>query len=248
MSFASKRTWVAVAGALVLLPAGAAPAQLPVAVRAPPVPLPPVGGVIGGVTGTVGGIVGGVPGAVDQAVGTVLGGGTAPVPGAPGAPGGSADGGGPAGSGALPADTVDSLLATLGAAGAVTGDGSVVVDGVAPTARVRVLSRLTQIARTASLRIEVASDEAGVVAVGGAVRPGGALRGRAKGHSRRLVKWPTTVLGFRGPGRLRVTIKLSRAARIALGRSRNARMSIATIAADAHRNQRRAFVTRLIKR
>ena len=176
--------------ALSAVAAEVAVAQLPVPGAGTIVPtagsLPVVGGVVTGSTGTVGGIVSGVQpavtGAVDQAVGgalTTAGGALPTTPGAPGGAGGSA--------GQLQPGTIDTLLQVVlaGSGGGVVGDGtSVVVDNVAPTARVRVLSRITQIARTGSLRLLVSSDEAGVVAVGGGVRAGKAVKGRSRGHSR----------------------------------------------------------------
>ena len=111
-----------------------------------------------------------------------------------------------------------------------------------------VLSRISQIAHTSSLRLQVASDEAGVVALGGALRPGRPTKGHSKGHRRTLVKWPTTVLGFRAPGKLYVTIKLSRAARVNLAHSRNARVGIATVAADLRRNQKSDYFKLAVKR
>jgi hypothetical protein len=207
--------------------------------------LPVVGGVVSGTTGAVGGIVSGVPpavtGAVDHAVAGALGGALPTGPGGAGGAGGSA--------GQLPPATIDNLLQVVLAGNGVAGDGAaVVVDNVAPTARVKVLSRLTQIARTGSLRLLVSSDEAGVVAVGGGVRPGKALKGRSRGHSRAAVKWPNTVLGFRTPGKLQLTIKLGRKARISLGRSQNARVTVATVAADVRHNQRSDYLTLQVKR
>jgi hypothetical protein len=265
MAFAIQRSCVlgVIAGALAVVPAGSATAQLPVPAAPVPVPvpapggvvptvvqtaggLPIVGGVVSGVAGSAGGVITGVQpavaGTVGAAVGTVLGGVGAPgAPGAPGTPGG----------GSLPADAMDSLLAAaLGgaAAGGVGGDGTVVIDAVAPTARVRVLSRLTQISRTGSLLLEISSDEAGIVAVAGSVRPGPGTRGHTRHHSRALIRWPSTILGFRSPGRLQVTIKLSRTARTTLGRSRDASVGVATVAADVRRNQRSAYKRLALRR
>jgi hypothetical protein len=260
MAFANQRSCVlgVIAGALAVVPAGRAAAQLPVPAAPVPVPaaggmvptvvqtagtLPVVGGVVSGVAGSAGGVITGVQPAVAGTVGTVLGGGT------PGAPGGG--GPGTPGGGSLPADAMDSLLAAaLGgaAAGGVGGDGSVVIDAVAPTAHVRVLSRLTQIARTGSLRLEISSDEAGIVAVAGSVRPGLGTRGHTRHHSRKLIRWPSTILGFRTPGRLQVTIKLTRTARTTLGRSRDASVGVATVAADVRRNQRSAYTRLALRR
>jgi hypothetical protein len=215
--------------------------------------LPVVGGVITGATGTVGGIVSGaqdtVTGTVGQVVGGVLDTAGSALPGGTGGDGAAGGSGGTgASSGQLPAGTVDSLLQILLSASPASGNGNVVIDDVPPSARVKVLSRISQIAHTSSLRLEISSDEAGVVAVGGALRPGYATKGHAKGHSRRLVKWPAAVLGFRGPGKLQVTIKLSRKARINLAHSRNARVGIATVAADLRRNQKADYFKLAVKR
>ena len=215
--------------------------------------LPVSGGAVTGVTGTVGGIVNDTQGTltstVDQVLGDVLSGtGT-----------GSLDG---LVNSLLPTDTLDQLLLSLGlapvgadgapAGGGVGGttaigpDGNPVVDAAAPNAKVRVLSRLTQIRKTGSLRLEVSTDEAGVVAMSGAIRPGLAVKSKKKSkraraaavkHSRKLIKFPAAILAFRKAGKLQVTVKLGRTARSTLGRSRDARMSIATLAADLARNQ-----------
>jgi hypothetical protein len=244
MSLSGKRPLAAglAAGALVLLPAGAS-AQL--GLPAPPVPpAPPViTNAVSGVTDPVGGVVSGLQGAVTGTVSSTIDQVLQGAAGATGAPGSS---GAPATGGQLPPATVDSLLSALPP---VTADGTgAVADTAAPAVRVTVLSRLTQLAHTGTLRLQVTSDEAGVVAVGGAVRPGYAVRGRSKGHRRTLVKWPAAVLAFRAAGTLPVTIRLSRADRINLGRSRNARIGVATIAADVRRNQRAAYVKREIRR
>lgn len=206
----------------------------------------PVGGVVTGVTGTVGGAVMGVQdpvtGTVDSALGDVLGGA----------------------GGLLPQDTLGVLLATLlggsgsgGAGGPAggrggpivlsggqVGPGGVIVDASAPRPAVRVLSRLRSIGRTGRMRIEVRTNEPGIVALAGAVRPGRAARSARRGlrsstvaHSRRVIKVPSIVLGYRRAGRLTVTVKLSRSAQRTLGRSRNARLSAGTVAADLFRNQ-----------
>jgi hypothetical protein len=147
------------------------------------------------------------------------------------------------GHGALSDSTLQMLLQVL-----VVPAPDAAADTVAPTARITVLSRLRQIARTGSLRLLVTTDEPGIVAVGSSVRPGPALRGRSHGHSRRVVRWPSTVLTFRSAGALRLTLKLDRRARIALGRSRDARLKVGTIAADVRRNQRTGYVVRRIRR
>lgn len=201
------------------------------------------GGLITGVTGSVGGLVTGVQntvtGTLDQTLGGVLGGE----------------------SGLLAPDVLDNLLNTLlgnstaapgtpgtGTSGGVivlsggsVGPGGIVLDASAPRTTVTVLSKLKQIGRTGKMRIEIKTNEPGIVAVAGKVRPGAAVKAK-KGfkqakHSRRLIKVPQITLGYRKAGKLVVTVRLSRAAQRALGRSKNARLSVGTIAVDVHRNQ-----------
>lgn len=205
--------------------------------------LPGVGGVVTGVTGSVGGVVTGVQntvtGTLDQTLGTVLGGE----------------------NGLLPPDVLDNLLNTLlgnstaapgtpgtGNSGGVivlsggsVGPGGIVIDASAPRPKVTVLSKLKQIGRTGKMRIEIKTNEPGIVAVAGKVRPGAAVKAK-KGakktkHSRKLIKVPQITLGYRKAGKLVVTVRLSRAAQRALGRSKNARMSVGTIAVDVFKNQ-----------
>jgi hypothetical protein len=217
----------------------------------------PTGGVVTGVTGTVGGIVTGVEstvtGTVDSALGDVLGGVT---------------------GGLLPGTTLDQLLGTLGltAVPGADGVGSIlvfangqpvvpgapaVVDIAAPEPKVRVLSRLRQVHKTGSLRLQITSNEAGVMAVGGAVRPGLAVKSKkatkkaraaAVKHSRALIKFPAAILAFRKPGSLTMTVKVGKQARQALGRSRDGRISLAVIAADVYRNQTATNVKRKLSR
>ena len=177
-----------------------------------------------------------VTGVVDQTLGGVLGGA----------------------GGVLPDNVLDVLLPTLlgnggaapgtsgtGAAGVPIvlspgqiGPGGAILDASAPRPTVKVLSKLKRIGRTGRLRIEIALNEPGIVAVAGRIRPGKAVRAKRRAnHSRRLVKVPQIVLGYRRAGRLVVTVKLSRAAQRSLGRARDARMSVATIAVDVFRNQ-----------
>ena len=203
--------------------------------------VPGTSGVVTGVTGTVGGVVGSVAptvtGVVDGTLGNVIGGE----------------------GGTLPPAVVDTLLGTLlnsagggtgppgGGGGPIVlsggqvGPGGVILDASAPRPTVRVLSRLRQIGRSGRMRIEIRSNEPGIVAIAGRIRPGAAARagrgGRAARHSRRLIGVPQIVLGYRRAGRLIVTLRLSRAAQRALGRSRSARMSVGSIAVDLFRNQ-----------
>ena len=201
--------------------------------------LPGVGGVVTTVTGTVGGVVGGVE---DSVTGDLLGGVT---------------GGGGGATDLLPADALTPLLSSvLGSgtpgfggiggpivlSGGKVAPGGAIVDAAAPRPTVRVLSKLRSIGRTGRMRLQVVTDEPGIVALTGNVRPGQAVRtrqarGSAVQHSRKLIKVPSMVLGYRRAGKLVVTVKLSRAAQRTLGRSRNARISVGTVAADLFRNQ-----------
>lgn len=201
--------------------------------------LPGAGGVVTGVTGAVGGVVSGVQGSVtgvvDQTLGGVVG----------------------RGGGALPDGVVSSLLNTLlgnssaapgtpgfGSSGgpivlsgAQRGPGGVILlDASAPTPKVRVLSKLKQVSKTGRMRIEIATNEPGIVAVAGNIRPGAAVKKARKG-SRKLIGVPQVVLAYRRAGKLVVTMQLSRSARKALGRAKNARMSVGTIAVDVFKNQ-----------
>jgi hypothetical protein len=205
--------------------------------------LPGTGGIITGVTGTVGGVVSGVQntvtGVVDQTLGGVLGGQ----------------------DGLLPAGVLDTLLGTLlgnstaapgtpgtGTSGGVivlsggsVGPGGIVLDASAPRPTVTVLSKLKQIGQTGKMKIEIRTNEPGVVAVSGKVRPGAAVKAKngkkPAGHSTKLIKVPQIVLGYRKAGKLLVTVRLSRAAQRALGSSKSAKMSVGTIAVDLFRNQ-----------
>jgi hypothetical protein len=205
--------------------------------------LPGTGGIITGVTGAVGGVVSGVEstitGTLDQTLGGILGGG----------------------GGVLPDDVLNTLLATLlgnstaapGTPGTGTsggpivlsggsvGPGGVIIDASAPRPTVTVLSKLKQIGRSGKMRIEIKTNEPGIVAVAGKVRPGAAVKAKkgtkAAKHSRTLIKIPQITLGYRKAGKLVVTVRLSRAAQRALGTSRSARMSVGTIAVDVFKNQ-----------
>jgi hypothetical protein len=202
------------------------------------------------VTGTVGGVVGGVQtavtGVVDQTLGGVLGGVT----------GGSS-------TGLLPDLALNNLLGALltnssakpgtpGIGGPNSGGpilltpgkigpGGVVLDASAPRATVKVLSKLKAIGRNGKMQLEIRTNEPGIVAVAGNLRPGYAMKApgarKAATHSRRLIKVPSIVLAYRQAGRLVVTVKLSRDAQRALGSSKDARMSVGTVASDVFKNQ-----------
>jgi hypothetical protein len=207
--------------------------------------LPGTGGVITGVTGTVGGVIGGVQdtlaGTLDQTLGGVLGGG----------------------GGLLPDDVLGSLLGTLLAnssaapgtpglggpnaggpivlSGGTMGPGGVLLDASAPRSTVTVLSKLKQVGKTGKMKLRIKTNEAGVVALKSNVRPGATLKAK-KGQkavkvSKKLIKIPQIVLGYRKAGSLDVTVKLSRAAQRALGKVKDAKMSVGTIASDIFKNQ-----------
>lgn len=200
--------------------------------------LPGTGGVITGVTGTVGGVIGGVQdtvtGVVDQTLGGVIGGA----------------------GGLLPDGVLDALLGTLlansstapGAAnsivlsgGQVGPGGQILLDASAPRSTVTVLSKLKQVGKTGKMKVEIKTNEPGVVAVKSNIRPGAAIKAK-KGQktakiSKKLIKIPQIVLGYRKAGKLTVTVRVSRAAQRTLGRVRDARMSVGTIAVDVYKNQ-----------
>lgn len=206
---------------------------------------PGTGGVITGVTGSVGGVLGGVQdtvsGVLDQSLGGVIGGG----------------------GGALPDDVLGSLLGTLfanssaapgtpgfggpGAGGPIVlSGGSVTVNGVlldasAPRPTVKVLSKLAQVGKTGKMKLQIKTNEPGIVAFASSVRPGKTIKAK-KGQkaykvSKKLIKVPQIVLGYRKAGTLDVTVKLSRSAQRALGKVKDARMSVGTIAVDIWKNQ-----------
>ena len=220
------------------------------------VPVPGAGGVITGVTGTAGGVIGGVQdtvsGVLDQTLGGVVGGG----------------------GGALPDDVLGSLLGTLFAnssaapgtpgfgglgaggpivlSGGTVGPNGVVLDASAPRPTVRVLSKLKQVGKTGRMKLEIRTNEPGIVVVAGNVRPGTTIKAKrgqkAYKVSKKLIKVPRIVLGYRKAGKLDVTVKLSRAAQRALGKVRYAKMSVGTIAVDVFRNQDSENVRLKLKR
>lgn len=220
--------------------------------------VPVVGGVVTGVTGTVGGVIGGVQDTVTGTVDSTLGGVLDGVTGATG--------------GVLPTATLDALLGTLtgsdpsgtvggvvgtvgGLTGTIIGGHAVgpngVIDASAPRPTIKVLSKLTSIGKTGKLKIQVKTNEAGIVALAGNVRPGLAVKKKGKkagAHSRKLIKVPSVILGYRGPGTLTLTVKLSRAAQRVLGSSRGAVASVGTVASDVNRNQASDTVRIKIKR
>lgn len=215
--------------------------------------LPAGGGVVTGATGTGGGIVTGTTGTVTGAVDQVLdgagdgllGGGALDsllgtlgvVPGAPGGAGGAGGAGGPAGT-------------VIGGAG--SGAAGSLIDARSPNVKLTVLSRLSRIAKTGRIPLKVTTDEAGIVAFRGSVRPGKALeksrRAARKAAAAKPIRFPSAVLAYRRAGSLRVTIQLSRSAQRRLGKVRNARMSLNFVTADVRRNQGRATIKRTVRR
>ena len=207
--------------------------------------LPGTGGVITGVTGTVGGVIGGVQdtvsGALDSTLGGVLGGG----------------------GGALPDDILGSLLGTLLAnssaapgtpgfggpnaggpivlSGGTVGPNGVMLDASAPRSTVKVLSKLKQVGKTGKMKLQITTNEPGIVAFKSSVRPGATVKAKkgakAAKVSKKLINIPQIVLGYRKAGKLDVTVKLSRAAQRALGKVKDAKMSVGTIAVDVWKNQ-----------
>ncbi len=207
--------------------------------------LPGTGGVITGVTGTAGGVIGGVQdtvsGVLDQTLGGVIGGG----------------------GGALPDDVLGSLLGTLLAnssaapgtpgfggpnaggpivlSGGTLGPNGIVLDASAPRSTVTVLSKLKQVGKTGKLKLRIKTNEPGVVAMKSNVRPGATVKAKKGAKtakvSKKLIKIPQIVLGYRRAGTLDVTVKLSRAAQRSLGKVKDARMSVGTIAVDVWKNQ-----------
>lgn len=234
--------------------------------------LPGTGTLVTGTTGAVGGIITGttttVTTTVDQTLGGILAGsglGTVPVPGTGGGSTGAPTGGTP--TGGLPTDALNTLLQTLGipafggpgSGQAVAPDGSIVLDDRAPAVRFKVLSSLRGVKALGKLKLLVTTDEPGIVALTSAIRPGPAVKrttsskrrkatSSATKHSRKVIHIPAATLGFRKAGRLKVTVQLSRSAQRNLGNSRNARISVGLLAADAARNQVAKRLKQTVKR
>ena len=194
-----------------------------------------VGGVITGVEANVGGTVDQVLGGVisgdggrlpDDVVGTLLGtllANSSPAPGTPGF-------GGPNAGGPI-----------VLSGGQVGPGGVILLDASAPRSTVTVLSKLKQVGKTGKMKIEIKTNEPGIVAIKSNVRPGSAIKAK-KGQkrakiSKKLIKIPQIVLGYRKSGKLTVTVRVSRAAQRTLGKVKDARMSVGTIAVDVYKNQ-----------
>ncbi len=155
-----------------------------------------------------------------QLLGTLLGNSSA----APGTPGFGAPGaGGP-----------------IVLSGGRVGPGGVVLDASAPRSTVKVLSKLKQVGKSGKMKLEIKTNEPGVIALASTVRPGAAVKaknGSKAKVSRKLIKIPQIVLGYRKAGKLTVTVRVSRAAQRTLGKVKDARMSVGTIAVDVFKNQ-----------
>ena len=207
--------------------------------------IPGAGSVITSVTGTVGGVISGVQGnlsgVLDETLGGVISGG----------------------GGALPDDVLGTLLGTLlanssaapgtpgfggpGAGGPIVlsggtvGPGGVVLDASAPRSTVKVLSKLKQVGKSGKMKLEIKTNEPGVIALASNVRPGTAVKAKpgakATKVSRKLIKIPQIVLGYRKAGKMTVTVRVSRAAQRSLGKVKAAKMSVGTIAVDVWQNQ-----------
>lgn len=239
MSTPSPRAAIAaavIAGSLAIAPA--AGAQLPLSLPSAPAPVTTV-------TSVVGGVVTGTTQTVTSTVDQVLGGAT------PGT--------------TLPSGTLDQLLGQSGSSstkasggGTTTSTGSgpagggTVVDARAPKATVTLLSRLRRVGRTGRLLLRISLDEPGIVAMRGTLKPGVRRRLpaalRRQRYSRRSVRIPSTVLAYRRPGSLVVTIAVSRTAERMLNRARDARLDLRLIAADVARNQAGSRVLRHVRR
>ena len=226
--------------------------------------VPGTGAIVTESSGTAGGIVTGTTSGLTTAIDDLIGGILADSPLSQ-ILGPNAGGGGSAG-GLLPADALEQLFITLGIpvaggkAGAPGGGSAVEVDARAPEVTFKLLTtKLRNTGRDGRLKLQVTSDEPGIVALTTAIRPGKAVRrsrtarGRATGgkaprHSRALIRVPTVTLGFKKAGRLKITVRLSKKARATLARSRDMRISARLIAADTVKNQAATSVKRSLKR
>ena len=232
---------LAVAGSCALLGA------LPSTASAQAGGLAGVGSIVPGteqITSTLDQVLAGVDGVLSQdGLGEMLVTITDPAAGpvaAPGSPGAS----GPAGASSSETRLVGGSVTTMPSGTAGTADRR------APMATVRIVSRLSQVARMRRLRLEVRSDEAGVVALASTIRPGSKRRGVAKRvkHKRSVIHMPTVVLAFRQAGKLTVDLRLKAADAARLGRSKNGRMSVGLLTADVARNQASERLKRHLRR
>jgi hypothetical protein len=109
---------------------------------------------------------------------------------------------------------------------------------------------LRQIGRNGRLRLRVKANEPAVVAFSSLIRPGRVrfVHGRPLKVSRKLIRVKAVMLAFRRAGTRTITLKLPRAARTRLLRTRDARLALATWAADVARHQARRNVRKTIRR
>lgn len=225
---------LALAAPLAVVPAAQAQAPgLGQIVSSLPAAAPSGGGVVDAATGSAGGLLAGAAPGVAAALAHTLGargGDQQPRPGDP-PPAGEGDDAPALESGVLDF-AVGSLIAAAPPIGSTVG-----VDGTPPSLRVQVVSTLRQVHRSGSLKLLVRLDEAGIVALGGTLRPGRRAAGTRGRHSRALIRVPPTLLAFRRRGALTVSVQLGRQARRTLRRSRSARLSVVAVASDAARNQ-----------
>lgn len=99
---------------------------------------------------------------------------------------------------------------------------------------IRVMSRHRAVAGTGRIRLRVRTSVAGLIVIDSSLRPGRPLRSHRGRHSRKVVKLPSVSLTFASPGVRDITVKLSGAARRALKRSSDARLTVRTYS-DARR-------------
>ncbi len=221
--------------------------------------VPGTGAIVTESSETVGGILTGstatLTKAIDELVGEIFSGPLAQIIGP------DAGGGGSAG-GLIPADALEKLFGTLGipivarGPGTASGDGGVEVDASPPNVSFRVLTtKLRNTGRDGRLKLQVTSDEPGIVALSAAIRPGKPVarkrtsKGRkAPRHSRSLIRVPTVTLGFKKAGSLKITVRLSKTARRTLARSRDMRISARLVAADTAKNQAASSTKRKLTR
>ncbi|HWC25024.1 MAG TPA: right-handed parallel beta-helix repeat-containing protein, partial [Solirubrobacteraceae bacterium] len=114
--------------------------------------------------------------------------------------------------------------------------------GRSPSAAVRVRSNLRRAVRTGRLGLEVRTTIAGPLGIAASIRPGRALE-RGRRHSRAVVTLGRASFGVVAAGRHRVSLRLSRAARRRLRRSRNAQIT-ARVSVGSTRSTARLKIAR----
>jgi len=188
------------------------------------------GGVVPGGVVPGGVVPGGVLPGGDPLAGATGAPGTTGATGAARAAGGGTAAGAPGAAGSLPAATPGDVRA--------------------PAASVQVLSNARRAAKTGRLRVTVRTDEASVVALAAAIRPGAKARGvRARGrHWRGVIHTAPVVHVLSVAGEHTVVLKLPARHRRHLGAARDARVSVALLVADAARNQAGLRVKSVMRR